>query len=74
MLKEPAKIFYQSACAFIDWEQFELLGRCKFIEPHAISMEALLEKMYRLKNGISNPFIREFIGHFGCSKIGATDD
>lgn len=69
MMEEPLILSYHTICALLDCNQYELADRFQVDDITEADLEALIDRMYRLKNEKFNPLISRCIGHlFGAPK------
>lgn len=61
MLVRLTKIRYHTACALLDCGQFQLVNRYEFSFHHTGTLEAVIDKLYRLKNANLGPLLRKFV-------------
>lgn len=62
MLEKPLKPGYHTLCALLDWQQYTLVDQCGFKGVAGIALEALIHKMYRLKDESLNALISKAVG------------
>lgn len=70
MVEEPLVLSYHTIRALLDCKQYELADRFEVANITEADLEALIDRMYRLKDGNFDPLIIKCVRHlFGAPKL-----